>query len=499
MNELQEKSQEIITWRLLAVVTWFQFLLSCLYISFGLSLSFQGGNERASWWDLNTWLSYFTLSIVQQLSLFLKFRFSSVRKTQYQNTLKQIIGEYLPPLRLLFLLGEFIIGCYSGIVYYNVFLAGSLKCTLVNKGDIECGNELNDKYLIIVVFGGFVNLIASIENIYRSFHYLDFPAIQQNRWFRVRSNIGNTFSKSLLRVSILILFIFPFTQQGTSLIHFIFRIKLMEFHVPITFQLIFGSFLCGLFVSILFEISNLLIHIVLTERTHFISQTNRDEELLIAGLSEKQNSYIQHLAFLDLKTVSYYSKQRRENIFRDVSGKTWTQILNRCCDVVDNITTSILDIKNEETKPKVAPVIPKTSSPWDIVPPSLKIAYKNFFNNKKSLLRDPFEDIQLQIWSIEAASKITVLSLEEDKIGIIQNCNTIPLFLNSLLACLIAVEDYIQRPLPQKQFQKASLKVEGFQFVRSRPQAVATALTRAIYSIVTAFYENLTYFEFIQN
>lgn len=112
-----------------------------------------------------------------------------------------------------------------------------------------------------------------------------------------------------------------------------------------------------------------------------------------------------------------------------------------------------------------------------------------------------------------AISKLTALSLKEDPIGVVQNCNTIPTLLNSLLACLIAVEEYIQRPLPSKEFTAyTKLKLDGYQLVRARPYAIAsgkckmnkvkesnfykTGLSNSIFMIVTAFYENLSFFQF---
>lgn len=135
--------------------------------------------------------------------------------------------------------------------------------------------------------------------------------------------------------------------------------------------------------------------------------------------------------------------------------------------------------------PVAAPVASKPTSPYDVIPDSVKNAFNNVFRPKEAT-RDPFDKVQLQEWAIEgifsslkliyvAISKLTALSLKEDPIGVVQNSNTIPILLNSLLACLIAVEEYIQRPLPSKEFSKYSkLKLDGYQLVRARPYAIAS-------------------------
>ena len=106
-----------------------------------------------------------------------------------------------------------------------------------------------------------------------------------------------------------------------------------------------------------------------------------------------------------------------------------------------------------------------------------------------------FADAQLDIWTIEAVSSVccrAALLIQLNRAALI---NTVPSLLCSLLACLIAVEEYIKSPafLGQK---TAPPELHGHQLVRPHPKALAFVLERAIYGLTTGFYDFLESFEF---
>jgi hypothetical protein len=106
-----------------------------------------------------------------------------------------------------------------------------------------------------------------------------------------------------------------------------------------------------------------------------------------------------------------------------------------------------------------------------------------------------FADAQLDIWTIDAVSTVccrAALLVQVNRAALI---NTVPTLLCSLLACLVAIEEYIKSPafLGQK---TAAPELQGHQLVRPHPKAVAFVLERAIYGLTTSFYDFLETFQF---
>jgi hypothetical protein len=156
---------------------------------------------------------------------------------------------------------------------------------------------------------------------------------------------------------------------------------------------------------------------------------------------------------------------------------------------------------------------------WNI----LSILYSLKFGLWKVFLYFSFSSISLIRLAI---AQLTATSIKEDFIGVVQNCDTIPgwnlfffesknnflVLMNSLLACLIAIEDYIQTPLPSHIQQNFTYQHTGqsrspdhtlstglfiiISFFLINNLTTKSALIGSIYVVVTAFYENLTYFKF---
>ncbi len=106
-----------------------------------------------------------------------------------------------------------------------------------------------------------------------------------------------------------------------------------------------------------------------------------------------------------------------------------------------------------------------------------------------------FADAQIDIWTIEcvvACSCRAALLVHINRTALI---NTVPTLLCSLLGCLMAIEAYIKSPsfLGQK---GAAAELQGHQLVRPHPKALAFVIERAIYNLVTNYYEHMESFAF---
>jgi hypothetical protein len=115
---------------------------------------------------------------------------------------------------------------------------------------------------------------------------------------------------------------------------------------------------------------------------------------------------------------------------------------------------------------------------------------------------DPLVDVQMDIFAIEGSGSLFLffgkrecsnwfdtfaaiglllnMSLKEDFIGIVQSQNSLTTVLNSMVGCLLAIEDYVHYPLPlsfASRLSSAPNQLEGNQIVRQRPLALANGLS----------------------
>ncbi|KAI8094596.1 nucleoporin protein Ndc1-Nup [Thamnidium elegans] len=90
-----------------------------------------------------------------------------------------------------------------------------------------------------------------------------------------------------------------------------------------------------------------------------------------------------------------------------------------------------------------------------------------------------FNKYQLVIWAVQSLGSLTSGSLKEDAYGFVQN--DIEHILNSLLACLVQVEKYVQSP------PTGYKKLLDQHLIPGEVEAVILALKEAIYQITTTF------------
>jgi nucleoporin NDC1 len=244
--------------------------------------------------------------------------------------------------------------------------------------------------------------------------------------------------------------------------------------------------LIGTFLGASFYFPNHIYEIIHTQLFQFESNGT---SYLLDALSYMSSPFIQYLAYLDLHHLAHWSPQRRSYFYGDTTGDSWRRLLNLVCDRVDSISTSIYKLKYAKNVTFPVPNGQISSGTLG----SLQRRLDNLL--KKNRVENPLEDLHLYVWAIEAISTMTCTSMREDRFGVVQNCDTIPILLNSLLSCLSAVEDYLNTPLNLGVKDSSLARLEGYQIVRQPALVLVTVLNNAIYLIVSAFYENLSYFK----
>ena len=118
-----------------------------------------------------------------------------------------------------------------------------------------------------------------------------------------------------------------------------------------------------------------------------------------------------------------------------------------------------------------------------------------FFRTPQQETQALFADAQLDIWTIEAVSTACCRAARIIQVHKAALISTVPTLLCSLLGCLISIEEYVKSPafLGQK---TSPPELHGHQLVRPQPKALGFVLERAIYGLVTSFYELLETFDF---
>lgn len=105
----------------------------------------------------------------------------------------------------------------------------------------------------------------------------------------------------------------------------------------------------------------------------------------------------------------------------------------------------------------------------------------------------PFDKTQQYIWAIQSLSRLTCISFKEDKYGIVQMNESLPIVFRSLLSCLFAIEMYVQQI---STVGISNVGLEGYKLLDKRPQAISTVLNTCIYELVITFYSSLQEFTF---
>jgi len=326
-------------------------------------------------------------------------------------------------------------------------------------------------------------------------YVLPFPSIQKGRVHRLKATIGGIVGGSSFMASILL----PLAYSA----YFVFRLLFFRtisdnkqsWDMWMTNSLL-GSlpsqyknihlavqlWLVSLFALICWELSYHILVIIHTERLNFGGKSESEaNSRLREGLMQK-NAWMKYLAFLDLHTLSSFSRQRRIAIFADHTGESWRMLANQCCTVIDSCTARVeaASAQFESTRSKGS----KTG--WL----GLRSVFAPSYLQQNQAL---FPDYQLLLWSVIGISKLCASSREEDRYGVVQSSEGLQGVLSSLLACLIAVEKYTSLPI---QLPLALPHLDSHQVVAPQPHALAAVLHNGVYILVTTFYEEISALSF---
>jgi len=352
---------------------------------------------------------------------------------------------------------------------------------------------LHEPALAQYIAAGALATVLVASHWRRRRYLLRFPALQQQRWFRVKGGLCGVLRTTLALVFwSVVCFYGAYFLWGTWVSAWAASLTSALLQRPVYvfpslwndnsgyFPLASLFTTAGLVTTLSWYLASLLTHVIYTQRVSFDPECEGKHRLLLEGLQESKDTYTKHLAFLDLWTVSEIDRERRLQLFNDVGEEpALPTALKACCAVLDRFTidlqaATLTEMERAEKK-------------------------RNFVQRTKERLQrllQPskrpeaiFDRRQLVEWAALALANLVAQSLVEDRYGLVQSNKSIPVALNSLVSCLVTVKQH-------EQAIAQGLTARGLDSPPSRPAATAEALTTAVYRITATFHSYLAEYEF---
>ncbi|XP_048256024.1 nucleoporin NDC1-like [Haliotis rufescens] len=404
---------------------------------------------------------------------------------------------------------------------------------------------LNECHVVFVMYGMYTGLFFCSQFYLCQLNYLQFPVIQREKFFQVRSEVATMFIRCFtetlhqMKYFYLLYFFLGHVPRGWIL----HSLNLMLspdaqpldtvwglLDVGVALQLL----LLGCFLNYTWSLSVLLYRVYHTERQEFPVDSAFDSyknKSLLSAISCQNKSLLQYLGYLDLLHLARFSPIRRKQVLTlsQPGGHphTWNKLSTACLGDIDLLTThvqesnwsamagvahkppsvsdtgegstlryrstagvntTLIGQREGESKPTATP--PTPSTPWtDKVSAFLaqKPVISYFFRQlPDAKSRQLFANSQKQIWAIDALSYLVAASFTEDSYGIVQRS------LPSILASLLNLHENVE-----KHFKLSSSSSRRTQKASPYPSdaplrhQLHSALKTSIYRIVNMFGSHL--------
>ncbi|XP_033736959.1 nucleoporin NDC1-like [Pecten maximus] len=339
---------------------------------------------------------------------------------------------------------------------------------------------LNEYHLFLVVYGMYSGVLYNITMYIHQNNLVQFPVLEQAKFFQVRSRLYNELLKSLSYSLWHTAYFYPFywmfghipkdfVLQHTSLLGS--EIPLNSVWGLLDVFLLYQTILCGVFLYLTWTVSSVLYKIYNTEHYAFPVEDVFDDQknkCLVDALSCKTNSLLQCLGFYDVCHLSRKSGVRRSVVFSlsQPGGHphNWNKLYSACVAEVNalnqkvqeanwkvfasvpvrqaageknippasagEITTTTLSYRGATTMTNgnsSSPPVDKPASNLQTFK-DLTLMYlkkKPVFSYFLSELPDSksrklFATCQVQVWAVEALSNFATASYTDDKYGVVQ-------------------------------------------------------------------------------
>ncbi|XP_022109750.1 nucleoporin NDC1-like [Acanthaster planci] len=234
------------------------------------------------------------------------------------------------------------------------FLIGPPYSTLTVLSSDGSKQHLNENHLFLVLHGAYVGLLHSFWLMHTQAHRIEFPIIQQLKFFQVRTFLQESIYANLI-----------FSGRATGyfyLLYYLFgsipkhwllvNLNLQESPTPLNaisgllnLTLLWNVVLTGFITSHLWCMSLHLFKVFNTEVYQFpieVPLSSQEECCLHKALTEKHCALVQYLAYLDLSMLAECGRDRRKQVFAlsQPGGHphNWTNISTACLSLIDSLT-----------------------------------------------------------------------------------------------------------------------------------------------------------------
>ncbi|CAM8927203.1 unnamed protein product [Rhodiola kirilowii] len=354
-----------------------------------------------------------------------------------------------------------------------------------------------DGFMVLGFRGFVVGLLYGVYFVYKRRWVLEFPIIQRPAYFSFKMGVASaiTLALKLSCIAYLLSALWVLVLPD----HFKSQMSLGKY-ISGQFVFYFGSF--G--VILCWEIAHHLHKTLLTKRATFAppkgsaaAETNPSEPLIVSLEASSPGSLLQYLAYLDLCLVceSNVDVWRRAALFEE-TGDTYKRVVHLSLRPLEQLATSISEIFEGNSVDKASQLARQLQSPTDL-PLGSKV-------------HECFDNFQLYAWCARTIASLTVRSHDEDRFGVAQLSGSNAATISTLVSCLLAVETFmgkkthLQTPhlmgaagikwATVNTGRQATTSIVSRQrnaLVHSKAYAMADLLRTSIYSIVTAFHDEM--------
>ncbi|KAI8513067.1 Nuclear pore complex subunit [Branchiostoma belcheri] len=398
------------------------------------------------------------------------------------------------------------------------FSSLSLPCQGSEENDRETVGPLhclNEKSVFVVFSGTFLGLCYSLQYFLHTRHRLQFPVIQQAKFFRVRTLLPQLVVDSAYRV----LRLLPGYYLGYYLLgHGVktWMCALLQLNPsPVALSslpglldvgLLWQAAVGGTFLFCLLDTSWLLLHIFHAQVFKFevtSSLADQTDRCLSDAVQCQDVPLVQHLGFLDLSLLAQYSPQRRKHIFSlsQPGGHPyiWKTVSTSSLAVIDSLTNRLaacrhnIGVTGQRLSPDPSRVQGsqkgQAAGKMDRVAQGLRrtpvLAY--FLQQlPEAASAELFKDAQLVVWVLEGLSHLVAASYTEDTYGVVQK--SLPDVLTALLGLHEALDRHFKMPLAgTRPSQHARLPCQRDVSGQNMRFSLLPAVTTALYHIVNVF------------
>ncbi|KAL4235714.1 Nuclear pore complex subunit [Mactra antiquata] len=405
-----------------------------------------------------------------------------------------------------------------------------LSVPCAENSDVYCVNE---HHIFLVLYGGYTGLMYVVYHYIGQNNVLQFPTLQQAKFFRVRRSINQAAISSILHVfwQIKFFYILYFVFGGIPRDFIADTLSLKYgpgarldtlYGLLLNFGLFWQTLLVGFFIQFSWSIGSLLYKIYNTEYYEFPIATmfeNFKNKCLVDALTCTKLPIVQALGFLDLNILSKHSFTRRKELFclSQPGGHphNWNKILSVCISVIQelndtvqevnwkilanapirqhNIDKSVMNGSSSGLKQRLSSSEDSNVKSMTSNNPSVKEkivtglkkrSFLSFFfaDTPDDTHKNMFASAYIQIWAVEALSTLVSASYNEDSFGIVQ------MSLGDIIVVILNLQENIDKHF--KLTGGVTRRIQKDNDI-SLKYSLQTSLKTSIYNIVNTFGRHL--------